>query len=217
AFAQKDCEGLADAAHPLASSSGALGFIGLASLARTIERTISSQHECTTENKAFLEQSLKLLRESLMRVEAYIEGFSQRGIKGKKKFSSNKKKIRVMHIDDDPVICRITKVYLDNSGYFETKSFSNIKDSLIAASFCPDIILVDFIMPDTEGDISLLSLKADPRLSDVPVIFITGLEKEFVQDKLDGAISGYMKKPYMPEELVAYILKVYNREIISHS
>lgn len=214
-FEKKDCEVIANAAHPLASSSAALGFLKLSSLARKVEN-ICTAGAYDPDDKAFIEKALTSMRANLEDVKRYGEKFLNSSKKNKV-ISGDDRKIRVMHIDDDPVICRITKMYLDNAGYFETRSFLSIEKALISASFLPDIILVDFMMPDTQGMESLLSLKADPRLSDIPVVFVTGLDEEVVYDKLGDTISGYMKKPYQPKEMMDYVLRVYDKENVKKS
>ena len=119
--------------------------------------------------------------------------------------------IKILHIDDDEIICKITKSYLEKEGGFRVQSYLSIEDALSSiGGFIPDIILVDFMMPDMEGVYSLLNLKADSRLRDVPVVFVTGLDEEEVRQKLGVDVEGHIKKPYDNETLIREIHNILN-------
>ncbi len=118
--------------------------------------------------------------------------------------------IRLIHIDDDDIICKITRGFLQKDGRFEVQSYNSVESALgDIGDFSPDVILVDFMMPDMDGMLSLLNFKADPRLKDVPVVFVTGLEEDKVRASLGNNINGYLKKPYKPDVLIDTILSVY--------
>jgi DNA-binding response OmpR family regulator len=70
----------------------------------------------------------------------------------------------------------------------------------------PDLILLDIIMPGMDGYQVCHALKADARLKDVPVIFISALNE--VEDKVKGFKTGgvdYISKPFQAEELLARV------------
>ena len=203
AYQEADLDKVKSAAHPLKSSSAALGFIKISIIAEKIE-TISSLGATSYK----IESLIKELPYALHDVKNYIANNikTMEDISSKNKEYSNKK-IKVINIDDDPIICKITRAFLSNTGVFDIETYLSVEEALIKSQyFSPDIILVDFMMPDTEGLASLLDIKADPHLADVPVVFVTGLEENEVKDKLgSGVISGYLKKPYSAETLISLI------------
>lgn len=70
----------------------------------------------------------------------------------------------------------------------------------------PDLILLDIYLPSMDGYAVCKALKADPRTSEVPILFLTSLESE--QEKIRGFEAGaddYIVKPFYPGELLARI------------
>ena len=74
----------------------------------------------------------------------------------------------------------------------------------IANRIRPDIILLDAIMPIMDGFETCKALKNDPKLSNIPVIFMTGLSEtgDIVRGLEAGGVD-YLTKPIQPNELVA--------------
>ncbi|MAN50993.1 MULTISPECIES: response regulator [unclassified Marinimicrobium] len=74
----------------------------------------------------------------------------------------------------------------------------------ITQNITPDIILLDALMPQIDGFETCKRLKQNPRLTNVPVIFMTGLsDTEHVVQGLNAGGVDYITKPINPEELVA--------------
>lgn len=74
----------------------------------------------------------------------------------------------------------------------------------ITQNITPDIILLDALMPQIDGFETCKRLKQNPRLTNVPVIFMTGLsDTEHVVQGLNAGGVDYITKPINPQELVA--------------
>lgn len=76
----------------------------------------------------------------------------------------------------------------------------------LAADRPPDLVLLDIMMPGIDGFEVCRRLKADPALQDVPVVFISALDR--VQDKIEAFSSGgvdYVTKPFQPAEVEARV------------
>ncbi|GAA6623171.1 diguanylate cyclase [Scytonema sp. NUACC26] len=70
----------------------------------------------------------------------------------------------------------------------------------------PDLILLDLIMPDISGLLVCEQLKADPKLAEIPVIFLTAnREKEKLLDAFDKGAVDYITKPFDMFELLARV------------
>ena len=70
----------------------------------------------------------------------------------------------------------------------------------------PDLILLDWMLPDTSGVILAKQLRADASTRDIPIIMLTARGEE--RDKVKGLESGaddYITKPFSPRELMARI------------
>lgn len=73
----------------------------------------------------------------------------------------------------------------------------------------PDLILLDIMMPGTDGLTIAQQLKKDPKYSKIPIIFISALTSgESVAKGLDTGAEDYIKKPFESSELVARVRKV---------
>lgn len=70
----------------------------------------------------------------------------------------------------------------------------------------PDVVLLDVEMPHLDGHGVLARIKADPRLADIPVVFVTS--RVTTEDVVDGLRLGahdYLRKPFEPSELLARV------------
>ena len=78
----------------------------------------------------------------------------------------------------------------------------------------PDLLLVDWMLPDMSGLEFTRQLKRDPNLKDLPVIMLTARAEE--SDKvagLEGGADDYVTKPFSPRELIARVHAVMRRSI----
>lgn len=112
----------------------------------------------------------------------------------------------VMVVDDNPANLKLMEEMLRPRGY-EIRSFPRGRMALAAASQRPpDLILLDITMPEMSGYEVCEQLKSDPRLSNIPVIFLSALDA--LQDRLRGFRSGavdYISKPFQFEEVQARV------------
>lgn len=112
-------------------------------------------------------------------------------------------KIKILLVEDDTSISRFTLTCLEGNGYKVTTAMTGKEGLSLAASFCPDIILLDLGLPDLDG---LEVLKQIRIWSSTPIIVISARTKE--QEKveaLDLGADDYITKPFGTEELMARI------------
>lgn len=104
----------------------------------------------------------------------------------------------ILIVDDDPMNINILSGILEDK--HEILFATNGKDALrIAQEESPDLIILDIVMPEMDGYEVCIRLKANPAVSDIPVIFITGLSD--VADEAKGLEVGavdYIIKPISP-------------------
>jgi len=111
-----------------------------------------------------------------------------------------------MIVDDTPENLKLLDGMLRERGY-QVRAFPRGELALNAASKNPpDLILLDIMMPGMDGYEVCEALKADPKLADIPVIFISALNE--TMDKVKAfAVGGvdYITKPFQFEEVEARV------------
>ena len=117
-------------------------------------------------------------------------------------------KIKILLVDDEKSLCRVLKLNLEETGRYEVQTESKGTNALNAAlAFKPDLIVLDFIMPDMDGGDVLQQMEGHPLLRHVPVIFLTAVAtKEDTQDQ--GTVIGghyVIAKPVSVEQLTEAI------------
>lgn len=112
-------------------------------------------------------------------------------------------KINVLLIEDDKSISNFITTSLDSNGYKVTTAANGKEGLSLAASLCPDAILLDLGLPDIDGMEVLRQIRS---WSNVAVIIISARIKE--QEKvmaLDLGADDYITKPFGTNELMARI------------
>ncbi len=118
-------------------------------------------------------------------------------------------KNRILVIDDDEAILRIIKKIL-TSEFYEAVEVSNGKDGLDHVfEYPPDLILVDYEMPGMNGIDFIKKLKANSRVSKIPVIMLTASQAEETEiEALNMGADDWISKPIHKERLLARIKRL---------
>src|SRR5246127_2554950 len=117
-----------------------------------------------------------------------------------------KKRDVALVVDDSPETLRLLTDALDGAGMTVMVALDGAAAMRIVDQITPDIILLDAIMPGMDGFETCRRLKRDAGLSDVPVIFMTGLaETEHIVRGLEAGGVDYVTKPIAIEEMLARI------------
>ncbi|MBF0542275.1 MAG: response regulator transcription factor [Nitrospirae bacterium] len=114
----------------------------------------------------------------------------------------------VLIIDDEVKVLDIVSAYLKREG-FNIVSAQNGKDGLFLFKSNPDIVILDLMLPDMEGEDICRIIRED---SDVPIIMLTA--KTVIDDRVKGLLLGaddYIVKPFSPKELVARVIAILRR------
>jgi len=108
----------------------------------------------------------------------------------------------VLVVEDDPDNSSLLKSYFSGHGYEVQIAVRGPEGLAAARKQVPDLILLDIVLPEMDGLAVCQALRASPRTSHIPVIFLT--EKAATSDRLAGLSAGaqdYLTKPYDLEEL----------------
>jgi CheY-like chemotaxis protein len=90
-----------------------------------------------------------------------------------------KEKRRVLIVDDDPDSTHLVKILLEKTGnYVVLEEIDADQAHQSARNFRPHAILLDIMMPKTDGSEVAAQIEADPELCGTPIIFLTALITE---------------------------------------
>ncbi len=111
----------------------------------------------------------------------------------------------VLVIDDDSAVRSVLKKFLSHLGYQVEVAESGEEGLRLARNFLPDVIILDVMMPRMDGWEVLSYLKADHKLTRIPVIILSMIEDKNIGYSL-GA-TDYLIKPITREQLSAVLQK----------
>jgi len=102
-----------------------------------------------------------------------------------------------MLAEDDPDIRLVSRLALKRAGYRVTAAENGQELLEKIAEERPDVVLLDYMMPEMDGAEVCRRLKADPATRDIPVVFLSAKSQGFQlgEAKQLGAL-GYIGKPY---------------------
>jgi DNA-binding response OmpR family regulator/DNA-binding CsgD family transcriptional regulator len=110
----------------------------------------------------------------------------------------------VLVVDDNPESLHFLIDTIERAGMTVLIATNGDNALELLEHVAPDLILIDAIMPGLDGFDTTRAIKKQPRLSDIPVIFMTGLtETEHAVRALDAGGVDYVRKPIAIEELLA--------------
>lgn len=121
-------------------------------------------------------------------------------------------KTRVLLIEDDLNITELVRYNLERSDY-KVDSVTDGEEGLyLAAQDTPDVILLDWMLPNLSGLEICRQLRRNEETANVPIIMLTARADE--PDRVRGLEIGaddYVTKPFSPKELIARIQAVLRR------
>jgi len=120
-------------------------------------------------------------------------------------------KTRVLVVDDEASITRMIKLNLEKTGDYEVWTENEGCRAVEAArKFMPDIIFLDVMMPDLQGNIVAEQLEENPELRDIKRVFLTAIVTR--EETADGGneIGGnhFLAKPVNTQDIIRMIKKV---------
>lgn len=119
---------------------------------------------------------------------------------------------QILIVEDEPAIREMIAFGLRRGG-FEVREAADVGAARASITdHRPDLVLIDWMLPDMSGLELTRALKRDKETQEMPIIMLTARAAE--QDKvmgLDGGADDYLTKPFSPRELLARINAVLRR------
>jgi CheY-like chemotaxis protein len=121
---------------------------------------------------------------------------------------SGKKKVLI--VDDDAEIIELIVDVLHRDGRFETKTASSGYEAGISTQlFRPDLILLDYMLPDINGNVVCQTIRKNPEFENIKIIIVSGVVKrDEIDQLLKSGAEDFIKKPFNIDELTSKIAAV---------
>jgi len=123
------------------------------------------------------------------------------------------KQAKILLIDDDPDFVQATRKVLESKPYEVIVAYDGEEGLQKAQDEKPDLILLDIIMPLTDGFTVCEELKGNPEFDDIPVLMITSFSQRVGETTLSVSrgfaleADDYIDKPIKPVDLLARVEK----------
>ena len=117
------------------------------------------------------------------------------------------RRLRVLHVDDDPETLVLVELILDGEPDLDLVSCSSAEEArrVTAATF-PDLLLIDVMMPGTDGPTLLEELRTRKGFAHVPALFVTAKAHPSDLEALARtSAAGVIRKPFDAATLVAQV------------
>lgn len=131
---------------------------------------------------------------------------AQIGAAGRKSGPMSEMKPKILIVEDESSVVTLLRYNLEHHG-FEVSAVSDGEDALVAvAENPPDLILLDWMLPQLSGIEVCRRLRRRPESKQLPIIMLTarGEEADTIRG-LDSGADDYVTKPFSPTELVARV------------
>jgi len=114
---------------------------------------------------------------------------------------------RLLHVEDEPDIREVVEMSLALDPAIVLKSCASGADALVAAaSWEPDVILMDVMMPVMDGAETLTHLRKDARTAKIPVVFMTArAQAREIEHFISLGAAGVIPKPFDPMTLASAV------------
>ncbi|WP_395707233.1 phosphate regulon transcriptional regulator PhoB [Casimicrobium huifangae] len=118
----------------------------------------------------------------------------------------------ILIVEDEPAIAELVSLHCRHAGYTVKVAHAVLDARDIVDETLPDLVVLDWMLPDKSGIDFARELRRDERTRDLPILMLTARAAE--DDKVRGLEVGaddYVTKPFSPKELVARIKALLRR------
>jgi DNA-binding response OmpR family regulator len=120
--------------------------------------------------------------------------------------------VNILVVEDDEIVSKTIERVLRGEEFKVSVAKSGVEGLQAARRHVPDLVVLDVIMPGMDGYTVCREMRADPLLSEVPILFLTAKIKD--EDKIVGFKAGaddYLGKPFNIDELLLRIRAILRR------
>ena len=111
---------------------------------------------------------------------------------------------KILVVDDDPEIVELMVDVFERDGRFEVRTAGSGYDAgVMTQEFRPDMIILDYMLPDVNGNIVCKTIRQNPLFEHTKIIIVSGVvNQDEINDMLNLGANDFLKKPFSIDELV---------------
>ena len=122
------------------------------------------------------------------------------------------RKRKLLVVDDDEAIVEMFTELFERDGRFEIRTASTGYDAgVLTESFRPDVILLDFKLPDINGNIVCRTIRANANFEHIKIIRISGVaDPDEIEELKSSGADDFIKKPFSIESVISRVAEMVN-------
>ena len=120
----------------------------------------------------------------------------------------------ILHVDDEPDIREVVQLSLGLMDGWNVHSVASGREAFaVLRDAAPDLVLLDYMMPEMDGTAILAALRADPATQHIPVVFMTARSMPAEVARLVAAgAAAVIAKPFDPLKLGPQLLDIWHSD-----
>jgi len=121
-------------------------------------------------------------------------------------------KKRILAVDDDEAILEMLVELLQRDGRFDIRvARGGYEAGILTQQFRPEAIILDYKLPDIDGNRVCRTIRANPEFADTKIIIISGVADpdEIAELRAAGA-DDFLKKPFQIDDLIGRLMQLVN-------
>lgn len=114
---------------------------------------------------------------------------------------------RILVVDDEQYIVEMLEDLLKRDGRFTVKTAQSGYDAgILTEQFRPDLMLLDYKLPDINGNVVCRRVRANPDYQHMKIILVSGVaDPEEIRELMDAGADDFIKKPFEVDRVIARI------------
>jgi len=111
---------------------------------------------------------------------------------------------KILVVDDDPEIVELIIDVLERDGRFDVRTANSGYDAgVMTQEFQPDLIILDYMLPDINGNVVCRTIKQNEALAHMKIIIVSGVvNQEEIDHLIEVGADAFLQKPFSIDELV---------------
>ena len=116
---------------------------------------------------------------------------------------------KIIIIDDEPLVLMLMEEKLKRAGFHVLTSNKSVGAFDLIRAEKPDLVILDWMLPEISGLALCAQLKNDKELSSIPVFMVSAREREEEKQRaLDSGATRFIRKPFSPARLLEQVMEV---------